>query len=205
MIVDFTFAIGHMTRSSYELMWIFNFVPLTPRLYVGDVHHDIQKLRVIDKVKVSVENVYERRHKVNWNWHKRFVSENELIFLFCFCFLLVVHLEFFIEHARFNKASVGMRIVELLSRHRIVLRRWLNWQHVCLVNVRLKTKCKLTYSQHTHTHLIDWSYCANLRSKLWYVAVNAATASASASQRAVLGRWKRSVIVQQRWPLPKQK
>ena len=61
MIVDFTIAIGHMTRSSYELMWIFNFVPLTPRLYIGDVHHDIQKLRVIDKVKASVENVHERR------------------------------------------------------------------------------------------------------------------------------------------------
>ena len=61
MIVDFTIAIGHMTRSSYELMWIFNFVQLTPRLYIGDVHEDIQKLRVIDKVKASVEAVYERR------------------------------------------------------------------------------------------------------------------------------------------------
>ena len=61
MIVDFTIAIGHMTRSSYELMWIFNFVRLTPRLYIGDVHHDIQKLRVIDKVKASVEKVYEQR------------------------------------------------------------------------------------------------------------------------------------------------
>ena len=60
-IVDFTIAIGHMTRSSYELMWIFNFVQLTPRLFIGDVHHDIQKLRVIDKVKASVEKVYERR------------------------------------------------------------------------------------------------------------------------------------------------
>ena len=61
MIVDFTIAIGHMTRSSYELMWIFNFVRLTPRLFIGDVHEDIQKLRVIDKVKASVEQVYEQR------------------------------------------------------------------------------------------------------------------------------------------------
>ena len=61
MIVDFTIAVGHMTRSSYELMWIFNFVQLTPRLFIGDVHHDIQKLRVIDKVKASVENVIEQR------------------------------------------------------------------------------------------------------------------------------------------------
>ena len=61
MIVDITIAIGHMTRSSYELMWIFNFVQLTPRLYIGDVHEDIQKLRVIDKVKASVEAVYEQR------------------------------------------------------------------------------------------------------------------------------------------------
>ena len=65
MIVDFTIAIGHMTRSSYELMWIFNFVPLTPRLTIGDVHHDIQKLRVIDKVKASVEKVYEQRTEAN--------------------------------------------------------------------------------------------------------------------------------------------
>ena len=64
MIVDFAIAIGHMTRSSYELMWIFNFVQLTPRLFIGDVHEDIQKLRVIDKVKASVENVYERRTQV---------------------------------------------------------------------------------------------------------------------------------------------
>ena len=61
MIVDFTIAIGHMTRSSYELMWIFNFVPLTPRLFIGDVHEDIQKLRVIDKVKASVERVQATR------------------------------------------------------------------------------------------------------------------------------------------------
>ena len=67
MIVDFTIAIGHMTRSSYELMWIFNFVLLTPRLFIGDVHQDIQKLRVIDKVKKSVGNVHERRNKFNWN------------------------------------------------------------------------------------------------------------------------------------------
>ena len=65
MIVDFTIAIGHMTRSSYELMWIFNFVQLTPRLFIGDVHEDYMKLRVIDKVKASVEKVYERRNKVN--------------------------------------------------------------------------------------------------------------------------------------------
>ena len=66
MIVDFTIAIGHMTRSSYELMWIFNFVRLTPRLTIGDVHEDIQKLRVIDKVKASVAAVYERRNS-KWN------------------------------------------------------------------------------------------------------------------------------------------
>ena len=65
MIVDFTIAIGHMTRSSYELMWIFNFVRLTPRLTIGDVHEDIQKLRVIDKVKASVERLYERRAEAN--------------------------------------------------------------------------------------------------------------------------------------------
>ena len=65
MIVDFMIAIGHMTRSSFELMWIFNFVQLTPRLFIGDVHEDIQKLRVIDKVKASVENVYEQRASAN--------------------------------------------------------------------------------------------------------------------------------------------
>ena len=70
MIVDFTIAIGHMTRSSYELMWIFNFVQLTPRLTIGDVHKDIQKLRVIDKVKASVEKVYERRAEANNKFRK---------------------------------------------------------------------------------------------------------------------------------------
>ena len=64
MLVDFTIAIGHMTRSSYELMWIFNFVRLTPRLTIGDVHEDHMKLRVIDKVKASVEAVYERREAI---------------------------------------------------------------------------------------------------------------------------------------------
>ena len=91
-------AIGEMTRSSYELMWIFNFVQLTPqpskngkeesdyyrsyeeydsdleydsdedyveklkpRIYIGDLFKDLQKLRVIDKVKASVAAVYERR------------------------------------------------------------------------------------------------------------------------------------------------
>ena len=42
-------------------MWIFNFVQLTPRLYICDVHEDYMKLRVIDKVKASVEKVYEQR------------------------------------------------------------------------------------------------------------------------------------------------
>ena len=40
---------------------------LTPRLTIGDVHEDIQKLRVIDKVKASVERVYERRK----HWKKK--------------------------------------------------------------------------------------------------------------------------------------
>ena len=42
-------------------MWIFNCVRLTPRLTIGDVHTDLLKLRVIDKVKASVEKVHERR------------------------------------------------------------------------------------------------------------------------------------------------
>ena len=63
MLVDFTIAIGHMTRSSYELMWIFNFVRLTPRLTIGDVHEAYLKLRVIDKVKASVEKIYEQRRQ----------------------------------------------------------------------------------------------------------------------------------------------
>ena len=46
---------------SYELMWIFNCVRLTPRLTIGDVHNDLLKLRVIDKVKASVASVHERR------------------------------------------------------------------------------------------------------------------------------------------------
>ena len=85
MIVDFTIAIGHMTRSSYELMWIFNFVQLTPRLYIGDVHEDIQKLRVIDKCKASVAAVYERRK----DWKKKlekveyFIAIGLLLLLWC--------------------------------------------------------------------------------------------------------------------------
>ena len=80
MIVDFTIAIGHMTRSSYELMWIFNFVPLTPRLTIGDVHEDYMKLRVIDKVKASVENVRTTRQLTSIakaQWHDENINDTK--------------------------------------------------------------------------------------------------------------------------------
>ena len=84
MIVDFTIAIGHMTRSSYELMWIFNFVPLTPRLMIGDLFKDLPKLRVIDKVKASVEAVYERRRNLSTS------NINDFFFLFLVCAELTI-------------------------------------------------------------------------------------------------------------------
>ena len=46
-------------------MWIFNFVQLTPRVYIGDVHQDIQKLRVIDKVKASVAAIRRKRREMS--------------------------------------------------------------------------------------------------------------------------------------------